>query len=125
MRLLLDTHIFLWGAVDPVRMPRRAVQLIAQAEQVFVSTACIWELAIKARQGKLAIDIHRLIATVSKAGFHKLVVRFPHAALVAALPLLHSDPFDRILVAQAIYESMQLVTVDKQLAAYSPLVQVV
>jgi len=124
MYLLLETHIFYWWATNR-RLPVRAAQLIGQADEIYVSSVCIWELAIKARRGKLLIDFNRLIEEIAKAGFHELRVQFSHAALVATLPAIHFDPFDRLLVAQAVCESLLLVTVDKQLPAYSKLVQLV
>jgi PIN domain nuclease of toxin-antitoxin system len=125
MRLLLDTHIFLWWAIDPARVPSHATLLIRQAEEIYVSTICIWELAVKARRGKMPVDLMQLIAAAAAAGFRELTVQFPHAAMVALLPPIHFDPFDRLLVAQAVCESLLLITADKQLAGYSPQVQIV
>jgi len=125
MRLLLDTHIMLWWATDRRKISTRAASLISIADDVFVSSACVWELATKIRRGKLDLDLSMLVTSAASSNFLELPIRFRHAALVASLPPLHFDPFDRLLVAQAMCESLLLITVDKQLAPYSRMVQIV
>lgn len=125
MRLLLDTHIFLWLAAGDPRFNAQARAWIDGAERVFVSSASIWEIAIKAGQGRLAADPDQVIAEIHANGFEELPVYARHAKLVAKLPLLHRDPFDRLLVAQAISEPMRLLTENAHLAAYSELVVVI
>jgi PIN domain nuclease of toxin-antitoxin system len=88
----------------------------------YVSAASIWEAAIKARLGKLAADPHELAAAIEPSGFIELPVRASHAAGVGALELHHNDPFDRLLLAQALAEPLRLVTSDAVLAQYSELV---
>jgi len=122
MKLLLDTHILIWLMEDDPRITPRARSLIADAEQSFVSSVSIWEIAIKVSTGKLRIDIDRIILRMSQAGLHDLPVSNHHAKAVARLPLHHSDPFDRLLVAQAMTEPLHLLTADTRLAAYSELV---
>jgi len=122
MRLLLDTHIFLWLAADSPRLNAKARRLLNGASEVYVSSATIWESAIKARIGKLTVDPEDLLLEIEKCGFKELPVFGRHGAAVARLPLLHRDPFDRILVAQAISEQLRLLTIDPELAAYSELV---
>lgn len=122
MRLLLDTHIFYWTLYERTRQPALAVKLILDADAVFVSAASLWEIAIKIRIGKLKGDIDQMIENLEPAGFFELPVSKHHAAQVAKLPLHHSDPFDRMLVAQAISEPMYLLTVDSQLPQYSNLI---
>lgn len=125
MRLLLDTHIFLWLAADDKRLNSSARRLIAAATQVFVSSASIWEIAIKARLNKIGADPEDAVQEMKVCGFVELPVSARHAVAVARLPLLHRDPFDRLLIAQAITEPMRLLTADPRLAAYSELVMVI
>lgn len=122
MRLLLDTHIFLWLTDNSPRLNPGGRRLIESASSVFVSSATIWEAAIKARLGKMKVDPDEFLLEISRCGFKELPVLGRHAVGVANLPLIHNDPFDRILVAQAISETMRLLTADKNLAAYSELV---
>ena len=125
MRILLDTHVFLWLVDDNPRLTAQARALIADAEKVFVSSATLWEVAIKVRIGKLKADLDELIDEMQKNGFDEMPIYARHAKEVAKLPLHHSDPFDRLLVAQAKTEVMRLVTNDGQLAPYSDLVVMV
>ncbi|MGC2946449.1 type II toxin-antitoxin system VapC family toxin [Burkholderia ambifaria] len=118
MRLLLDTHIFLWIVTNDPKLSARARKLISGADERFVSSASIWEAAIKAGLGKLDIDVDRLIGSINTSGVRELPVRAVHGAAVRDLPHHHRDPFDRLLVAQARHEPLQLVTADAQLARY-------
>jgi PIN domain nuclease of toxin-antitoxin system len=122
MRLLLDTHVFLWAVSASPRLTPRARQAIESAEAVHVSAASIWEVAIKARLGKIEADVDELAAAIAASGFIELPVRAAHAAAVARLPPLHQDPFDRLLVAQAVTEPLRLLTADALLARYTELV---
>lgn len=122
MKLLLDTHIVYWTFYEPRNLPQDARQLMIDADAVFVSPASIWEIAIKARLGKLNANPRRVVQFMESAGFHELPVSSRHAVIVADLPLHHTDPFDRLLIAQAISEQMQMVTVDPHLKQYSELV---
>jgi PIN domain nuclease of toxin-antitoxin system len=122
MRVLLDTHIFYWWFSESARISPRALKTISEAEAVFVSSASIWEISIKARLGKIDADPQRLFDQMIVYGFRELPVWSKHAMLVAKLPMHHADPFDRLLIAQAISEPLHLVTVDTQLQPYSELV---
>jgi len=122
MKLLLDTHIFYWTLYEKNRQPTLAVKLILDADAVFVSAASLWEIAIKIGIGKLRGDLDEMIANLEPAGLFELPISKHHTAQVAKLPLLHSDPFDRMLVAQATSELMYLLTVDARLPQYSNLV---
>lgn len=124
MRLLLDTHILLWLMQDDPRLSQRAHEIIDNATEVFVSAASMWEIAIKWRLGKIEEDPREVDAAIEKAGLIELPVGMRHAVVTAKLPMLHRDPFDRLLVAQAISENMQLATADAHLEAYSGLVLV-
>ena len=125
MKLLLDTHILLWVMRDARELSAAARDFIERADDVYVSSVSLWESAIKAATGKLPLAPHALEAGALRAGFIPLPVTWAHALAVDALPLLHRDPFDRMLVAQAVSEPMHLLTHDATLARYSPLVTVV
>jgi PIN domain nuclease of toxin-antitoxin system len=125
MRLLLDTHIFLWAVMGDSALKAPVRRVIEEADEVYVSAASIWEIAIKARLGKIEADTDALVDEIAQVGFRELPVRLRHAAGVAKLPLHHTDPFDRLLIAQAIAEPLKLLTVDKPLAQYSEMVLVV
>ena len=116
MRLLLDTHAFLWW--DEGTLPAKVVRRIRAADEVLVSAASAWEVAIKAGLGKIAVN-GPFAEAVADYGFHELPVGFAHAELVRTLPLIHRDPFDRILVAQAIVEGLTIVTRDALVTAYA------
>jgi PIN domain nuclease of toxin-antitoxin system len=125
VRLLLDTHVFVWFLADAPELTKKARRTIDDADEVAVSAASIWELAIKAALGKIRIDVSRAQEGIAGSGFVELPVRAAHAVAVAELPAHHRDPFDRLLVAQAISEPFSLLTADRALARYTPLVRVV
>jgi PIN domain nuclease of toxin-antitoxin system len=124
MRLLIDTHVFLWSVTGSRQLKPSGRKLLSDADAVYVSAASIWELAIKVRLGKLNGDVPALAEAIEASGFRELPVSVRHAAIVARLPLHHSDPFDRILLAQALAEPLRFVTADRTLAAYGPGVEV-
>jgi len=123
VRILLDTHLFLWAVSAPARLSADARKQI-EAGDVFISAASIWEIAIKSGIGKLTADPAELLAGIEPAGFSLLAVTGEHAAKVAQLPPLHKDPFDRMLVAQALTEPMVVLTNDEALRGYGSLVTV-
>ncbi len=126
MRLLLDTQLFLWVLSDSRKLSRNARRAILGADTVSVSAASIWEATIKFGLGKLSAPAPvELLAAIATSGFRELPVTGAHAAQVATLPPIHRDPFDRLLVAQAMYEPLQLLTTDAMLARYSDIVVVV
>ncbi len=125
MRLLLDTHVFLWAVTGARLLNADARRLIEAAEEVYVSAASIWEVAIKARLGKIEADPVELAAAIEASGFLELPVKAVHAAGVARLERHHNDPFDRLLIAQALTEPLKLVTADEVLAQYSDVVLVI
>jgi PIN domain nuclease of toxin-antitoxin system len=124
MRLLLDTHVFLWAVTGSRQLKSKARAMLASAEAVYVSAASIWEIAIKSRLGKIEGDPQALAAAIEASGFQELKVSALHAAGVAKLPLHHTDPFDRLLLAQAFVEPLRLVTADRGLAIYGGAVEV-
>lgn len=119
MRLLLDTHILLWWMVGDRRLPKTvATALAAPENDIAVSAASLWEIAIKQALGRIDIDLDDLVASIAADGFSELAVRFPHTLKLQSLPGHHSDPFDRLLIAQAIAEGRRLVTTDAAVLAY-------
>jgi PIN domain nuclease of toxin-antitoxin system len=122
MRLLIDTHVFLWAMGGDKRLSRQAEARMLSADTVFVSAASIWEISIKSGLGKLDVDVVDLITRMEEAGFRELPVTSVHAAAVRDLPDIHRDPFDRLLVAQAITEPLRLLSDDDNVAKYTDLV---
>jgi len=122
MRVLLDTQIYLWVVSDDPSLSQEARKIITDADEVFVSSASIWEASIKVGLGKLEADIDELVEEIEAAGFEELPVRARHAALVRTLPDHHRDPFDRILIAQALSEPLRLLTTDEHMPKYTDLV---
>ena len=119
MRLLLDTHALLWALSAPSKLPvKTADALRAPGNDVFVSAASVWEIAIKTALGKLSADVDEIVRTSVDIGFEELAVTFVHARRVHSLPPRHRDPFDRMLVAQALEEGLTVVTHDAMLVAY-------
>ncbi len=125
MRLLLDTHIFLWTVTANRRLKSSSRELLSRADAVYVSAASIWEIAIKAKLGKIEGEATELARAIDGSGFQELPVTAQHAAAVAKLPLHHTDPFDRLLLAQAFLEPLRFVTADGTLAAYGGAIEVV
>lgn len=119
MRLLLDSHILVWWSGGSARLGRRAEQLIAASDtDLFMSAASWWELAIKRSLGRLKVDLSATREAIERRGTTALSVTFRHAEQAALLNRIHGDPFDHMLVAQAISEDLILLTRDSQLAAY-------
>jgi PIN domain nuclease of toxin-antitoxin system len=116
-KLLLDSHVFLWWRANDPLLQVAARSAIADADVVFVSAATAWEAAIKASLGRLELP-DTVESGVNDSGFEKMQISFSHAEGAAALPPHHGDPFDRMLVAQAISEGLTLVTHDRRLEAY-------
>lgn len=122
MNLLLDTHVALWAIADSPRLPLKARELIASPRtNVWISTASIWEIAIKHSLGRgdMPISGQDALRYFSESGYRQLPIEAEHAVAVEDLPAHHSDPFDRILVAQALVEPMRLMTHDTRVALYS------
>lgn len=122
MNLLLDTHVALWAITDSPKLPAKARELIASPKtNVWISAASIWEISIKhaLARGDMPISGHDALRYFSESGYRQLAIDAEHAATVENLPMHHSDPFDRILVAQALAEPMRLMTHDALVARYS------
>ena len=128
MRVLLDTHILLWALAELDKLPKSARAILEDAEtEILFSAASIWEIAIKSGLGRL--DLHVKPAAIAKAAADSGMVELPvlssAAAIVGELPDHHRDPFDRLLLAQAVAEPAKFCTVDKALSAYGRVVQFV
>ena len=122
MKYLLDTHTFLWLAADDPQLSAEARALFVDGKQdCFLSAASIWEMAVKSSLGKLSIasSLAHLVRGGLDRGVRLLDVTADHAYLIERLPFHHRDPFDRLLVAQAIHEGMHLISRDAQLDAYA------
>jgi len=122
MRLLLDTHVWLWWLTEPGRLPARTAQALRDVERELLwSSASVWELAVKHAIGKLRLPggPEQFVASrLAETGAMALPISHRHALAAAALPAHHRDPFDRLLVAQAQVDGLTLVTGDPQLTAY-------
>ena len=116
--LLLDTHAFIWWIDGNPKLGKAAIKAISDTTvKVYVSVASIWEMAIKIRSGKLQ-GRPDITNTVVSAGFSILAIKPHHAEQSANLPLHHKDPFDRMLIAQALEENLILVTCDQKIYLY-------
>ena len=119
MRLLLDTHALLWWLSDDRRLGQRARSLIAdRTNDVLVSAASLWEIVVKRRIGKLDAEIGAIEEAVVRDGLERLSITPAHLALLATLPAHHRDPFDHLLIAQAMSEDAVLVSDDQDMPAY-------
>lgn len=125
MSLLLDTHVVLWLMAGDKALKAQARRTIEAADAVYVSSITPWEVAIKVALGKLELDLDRFDDELARMAFVPLPVTWAHTRALRRLPRLHGDPFDRMLIAQAISEPMHLLTSDAALAAYGPHVTVV
>ena len=124
MRVLLDTHLLLWALGAPLKL-NAETRKIVDTSDVYVSAATIWEISIKVALGRLKADVEEVLAAIPTAGLSFLPITAEHGARVARLPKHHKDPFDRMLVAQAVTEPMILLTNDTALAPYGDLVRLV
>jgi PIN domain nuclease of toxin-antitoxin system len=127
-RFLVDTQLLLWNVHGSRKLPARVSRLFRDGHhQFFYSAASIWEIAIKAALGRddFVADTAAIHETLEVNGFDELAVSAQHAVAVSRLPAIHGDPFDRMLIAQAISEPMALITTDERLAAYPGTIEVV
>ena len=121
MKFLPDTHLLLWTAGEPGKLPKAAREIIADpANELFFSAVSIWEVAIKRALGRanFQVDAHRLRRLLLDNGYSELPLTSDHGLAILGLPPIHQDPFDRILIAQAITEGMTLLTLDTDIAKY-------
>ncbi len=121
MKLLLDTHTFLWFIEDSPRLSAEVKRLLESDVDLLISAASLWEIAIKISVGKLALtQPYKLFIPdqLTKNAVELLPIAVEHLALVSALPFHHRDPFDRLLIAQATIEQLTIVSIDNQLDSY-------
>jgi PIN domain nuclease of toxin-antitoxin system len=122
VRILLDTHVFLWAITDDPHLSERVRRIFVDSEStVLLSAASVWEIIVKAQAGKLPFPkpaARYLRSQLAKTSVEVLPVMLAHALRVETLPLHHRDPFDRILVAQALEEKIPIASADKALTAY-------
>ncbi|MEQ1740627.1 MAG: type II toxin-antitoxin system VapC family toxin [Methyloglobulus sp.] len=121
MKLLLDTHLLLWAASTPEKMPIAALELIDDTQNVLhFSPASLWEISIKNSLGRpdFQVDVRVLRRGLLDNGYNELPITSEHAVFLSNLPPLHKDPFDRILIAQATVEGFTLLTADSVVAEY-------
>jgi PIN domain nuclease of toxin-antitoxin system len=126
MKLLVDTHLLLWAAGQPEKLPAAARRMFKDAENTLIfSAASVWEIAIKQSLGRadFRADARLLRRGLLDNGYEELPVTSAHAVAIDMLPQLHKDPFDRILIAQAQVEGILLVTADERVAQYRGSVQ--
>ncbi len=126
MKLLLDTHLLLWAAGEPDRLSADANALIADTEnEIFFSVVNLWEIVIKSELGRddFQVDTRLLLRGMLDNGYSELPIRSQHAVAISNLPPIHKDPFDRMLVAQALVEGITLLTADTMVAQYPGPVQ--
>lgn len=126
MKLLLDTHLLLWAAGSPGQLPATARILMEDLQnELLFSAASLWEIVIKRSLGRsdFQVDARVLRRGLLDNGYQELAITSEHAVFIDSLPLLHKDPFDRILVAQATVEGITLLTVDVLVAQYPGPVQ--
>ena len=117
-QLLLDSHTLIWALEGGQRLRFDTYEAINDSDnEIFVSVVSVWELEIKRAYGRFQFP-DNLVQRIDRAGFSELRVTFRHAEIAAGLPLIHRDPFDRMLVAQAQAEGLTLVTDDSQIARY-------
>jgi PIN domain nuclease of toxin-antitoxin system len=117
-RVLLDTHVLLWWLNGDKALGCDAISLISDSDnEIFVSAATTWDISIKRKKG-LLLAPENLDSVIEKAGFSKLPISIFHGEQAGILPLHHADPFDRMLIAQAQAEGLQLMTKDSQFPAY-------
>jgi len=123
MRLLLDTHIFIWWADQPERLSPAALSALEdEANELLLSVASVWEMQIKIQLGKLKLSLPLKDLIKNQQETNNLTVSpvaLTHVLALDALPFHHKDPFDRLLIAQSIEEDLTLVTADSQFSAYS------
>lgn len=126
MNLLLDTHLLLWAASEPERIPEKTRALLTDpANQLMFSAASMWEITIKNSLDRpdFRVDARRLWRMLLVNGYRELPVTSEHTIAVSELPPLHKDPFDRILIAQARVEGVLLLTADRMVAQYGEAVR--
>ena|SRR3990167_4636519 len=118
MKYLLDTHVILWWFTEPEKIHQKARKIIRdRSNNVFISSASCWEIAIKKSIGRLTLP-HNLLETIALEGFQTLPIKPEECIGIADLPMLHTDPFDRLLVMQAKLYDLIIITRDNKIPEY-------
>ncbi|MBP9726255.1 MAG: type II toxin-antitoxin system VapC family toxin [Gammaproteobacteria bacterium] len=126
MRFLLDTHVLLWVANSPERLSRAVCDLLQESDnEIYFSIVSLWEIAIKKSLARedFQVDARILHRALCDEGYKELGITSEHVVSIDSLPLLHKDPFDRLLISQATVEGITLLTKDELIAAYSGRIQ--
>jgi len=122
MRILVDTHVFLWDLLDDHRSSRKAKEILSSDEhELYFSLVSLWEIAVKMKTGKLnalGSSVTYIRDEMAEYGMELLPIRYEHILQLERLPLHHSEPFDRLLIAQAIAESLPILTHDSKFPTY-------
>jgi len=121
MKLLLDTHTFIWFVENDLNLPNKLkTEIENPVNEIYISVVSLWEIAVKVSLGKLAmtIDIPKLIIKIEECGFFTLPILAEHIVRVSSLPFHHRDPFDRMLIAQTLCEKMTIVSRDGSFREY-------
>jgi PIN domain nuclease of toxin-antitoxin system len=119
LKLLLDTHTLLWWITDDPRLQAPVIAAIESPDsEVWVSIVSLWEIAVKIRSGRMAVDIKDVEREIATIGFKMLAITAQHLDVLIGLPMRHRDPFDHLLIAQAIREGAKLVTTDREIRGY-------
>jgi PIN domain nuclease of toxin-antitoxin system len=121
MKYLLDTHTFIWHALEDTRLSGSALEIIESDQDLFISYASIWEMAIKTQRGRLQLkkSLPEFIESIVQANQYKLLkITTDHLYPLTTLPYHHKDPFDRLIIAQGMEESMTIVSKDEAFKAY-------
>jgi PIN domain nuclease of toxin-antitoxin system len=119
MRVLLDTHILIWGLCEPDRLNDKTKELLTNIDNIiFVSIASLWELQIKKSLNKITLP-DDFTSQLQENGYELLNITHEHISKLDTIPMIHRDPFDRMLISQCIYESIPLVTKDTEIIKYN------
>jgi PIN domain nuclease of toxin-antitoxin system len=119
VKFLLDTHALLWWLADDDQLGSAAREVVADpANDILISMVSLWEIVVKVRIGKLQADIEEIIEAVQREGFTVLDVSMAHLVALAGLPMHHRDPFDHLLIAQAMTEDATFISEDRNAARY-------
>lgn len=119
MRLLLDTHTLIWGISEPEKLSEKTKELLSDVDNIIlVSTASLWELQVKKSLNKIILP-EDFIFQLQENGYELLNISYKHIEKLDEIPLIHRDPFDRILIAQSMHENIPLITKDSEIAKYN------
>jgi PIN domain nuclease of toxin-antitoxin system len=120
MKFLLDTHILIWSLQNNNNLSQQIRDIVNNIDnEIYVSAASIWEIAIKSSINKLNLSVEKVVETLHDSDYFSLPITFSHAAKITQLPYYHNDPFDRILIAQTLVEKLTFITHDHKIKQYN------